>query len=126
MLWVALHFPALPATALEPLAAWACQYTPRVSLEPPQALLLEVEGSLRYFGGRDALIAALELGLAELGLAASLACAGTARAALWRARGNGLPFGELPIGVLGAEDGFFRSIGVTTLGELIALPRAGL
>ena len=51
MLWVALRFPCLPPEALAPIAAWACQFTPRVSLEPPQELLLEVQGSLRLFGG---------------------------------------------------------------------------
>ena len=125
MFWVALHFPGLQ-TGLEPLAAWACQFTPRVALEPPDALVAEVEGSLRYFGGRDALLAALEAGVAELGLQASLATAPTARAALWRARGGGLPLEELPIGVLGAEAGFFASIGVARLGELLRLPREGL
>src|SRR5438128_8985817 len=126
MFWVALNFPGLAAGMLEPLAAWACQFTPRVALEPPEALLAEVEGSLRYFGGRDALAAALESGLAELGLQACLATARTARAALWRARGAGLPFEQLPIGVIGADEAFFASIGVSTLGGLLALPREGL
>lgn len=126
MLWVALHFHALPTTALEPLAAWACQYTPKVSLEPPQALVLEVEGSLRYFGGREALLASLEQGLGELGLPVSLACAETARAALWRARGDGLPLDQLPLSVLDADTTFFRNIGVATIGGLLALPREGL
>src|SRR5437867_1836271 len=71
MFWVALHFPGLP-TGLEPLAAWACQFTPRVALEPPDALVAEVEGSLRYFGGREALFAALEAGVAELELPAEV------------------------------------------------------
>ncbi|HZE59611.1 MAG TPA: DNA polymerase Y family protein [Burkholderiales bacterium] len=110
---------------LQPLAAWSCQFTPRVALEP-DALLLEVEGSLRYFGDVEPLRAALECGLAELGVQASLATAATARAALWRARGGGLPFDELPVGVLGADAEFFRQLGVATLGELLRLPRAGL
>src|SRR5438552_6778880 len=126
MFWVALHFPGLAAGMLEPLAAWACQFTPRVALEPPDALVAEVEGSLRYFGGRRALIAAWEAGLADLGLNASLACAETARAALWRARGAGLPLEQLPVAVIGADEAFFKSIGVSTLGELLALPREGL
>src|SRR5689334_22858853 len=130
MLWVALHLPGLAAQTLPPLAAWACQFTPRVALEP-DALLLEVEGSLRYFGGNarrpDALRVALECGLAELGVQASLATAPTARAALWCARGGGLPFHELPVSVMGGDHaGFFKSIGVTTLGQLLALPREGL
>src|SRR6266850_5838918 len=126
MFWVALHFPGLAAGMLEPIAAWACQFTPRVALEPPDALLAEVEGSLRYFGGRDALTAALECGLAELGLQASLATAPTARAALWRARGAGVSLNELPVSVIGADAAFFKSIGIATLGELLALPREGL
>jgi len=110
---------------LEPLAAWACQFTPRVALEP-DALLLEVEGSLRYFGGEEALCTALECGLAELGVQASLATAATARAALWRARGGGLPFNQLPVDVIGAEDAFFKQIGIRTIGQLLQLPREGL
>src|SRR5258708_30682025 len=107
MFWVALPLPARQAGMLDPLAAWACQFTPRVALEP-DALLLEVESSLRYFGGVEPLRAALECGLAELDVQASLATAATARAALWRARGGRLPFDELPVGVLGADAGVFR------------------
>ena len=110
---------------LEPLAAWACQFTPRVALEP-DALLLEVAGSLRYFGGEDTLCAALTAGVAELGLPASIATAATARAALWRARGGGVPLDEVPIGAIGADVPFFKSIGIATVGELLALPREGL
>jgi protein ImuB len=126
MFWVALHLPGLAAETLLPLAAWACQFTPRVALEP-DALLLEVEGSLRYFGNSGALLVALECGLVELGVQVSLATAPTARAALWRARGNGLPFPDLPVSVIGDEHAaFFKSIGVTTLGQMLALPREGL
>src|SRR6266480_4742414 len=100
MLWVALHLPRLPPGTLENLAAWACQFTPRVSLEPPQALLAEMTGSLRYFGGPDGFLAELRRGLAELGCEASLAVAATPRAALWRARGGDRVFEELPIEVV--------------------------
>src|SRR3989442_11003761 len=118
--------PGRGAGRLEPLAAWACQFTPRVALEPPDALLAEVEGSLRYFGGRDALVAVLESGLAELGLQACLATAPTARAALWRARGGGVSLHALPVSVIGADETFFARIGVSTIGGLLALPREGL
>jgi protein ImuB len=43
--------------ALEAIAAWTCQFTTQVSLEPPQAVLLEVAGSLRLFGGAARLMA---------------------------------------------------------------------
>src|SRR5258706_14923133 len=109
MFGAALPFQGPTGQSLPPLAAWACQFTPRVALEP-DALLLEVEGSVRYFGGQDALLVLLECGLAELGLQASLATAPTARAALWGARGGGLPFPEVPVAVIGDEHAaFFNS-----------------
>src|ERR671928_441944 len=114
MLWVALHFPGLGPPLLEPIAAWACQFTPKVALEPPDALLVEVEASLRYFGGEPALMAALERGLAGMEVQAVIATAPTARAALWRARGGGLPLTELPISVMRVDESFFRAIGVAT------------
>jgi len=125
MLWVALHLPGLQRGTLETLAGWACQFTPRVALEP-DALLLEVEGSLRYFGGREALLGALEGGLRELGLQALPATAATALAALWRARGGDRPLHELPLGVLREDEAFFDQIGIKTVGELLTLPREGL
>jgi len=125
MLWVALHFHVPPLGALESLAAWACQFTPRVSLEPPQALLAEVQGSLRYLGGPEGFLARLRAGLAELGCDASLAAAATPRAALWLAKGRGEALEDLPLGVASA-DPLLKSLGLRTIGELLELPRDGL
>jgi protein ImuB len=126
MLWVALHFPCLPPDALEPIAAWACQFTPRVSLEPPQELLLEVEGSLRMLGGFETLQQKLAAGLSRLGFPVSLASASTARAALWLARGEGDTLEALPLEATRFDLEFFHSIGIRTIGELMQLPREGL
>jgi protein ImuB len=126
MLWVALHLPGLAPGALEPIAAWACQFTPRVSLEPPRALAAEVEASLRLFGGRETLLARWRDGLDSLGVEASLALAPTARAALWLARGGGRELGKLPLEVMDWDLEFLKSIGISTVGELLALPREGL
>jgi protein ImuB len=143
MLWVALHFPQLRRQALsrghappEPerealaaAAAWACQFTPRVSLEPPQALLMEVEGSLRYFGGRWKFLARLRAGLSRLGFEAHIAEAPAARAALWLARGDGGRLAAQSVAVLDlppAALALLASLGVQTLGGLLRLPRDGL
>ena len=126
MLWVALHFPSLPSQALAPIAAWACQFTPRVSLEPPQELLLELEGSLRLFGGLGRLKETLAAGLEGMGVAFSLGTAPTARAALWLARGQGEMLEALSVEATGFDVEFLRSIGVTTVGALRELPRDGL
>ena len=126
MLWVALHFPGLSHETLAPLAGWACQFTPKVALAPPDAILAEVEASLRYFGGREDLLDELRAGLDALGMAASLAAAPTSLAALWMARGGGGRLDELPLEVTGFDLEFFHGIGVGTVGEALALPRAGL
>ena len=143
MLWVALHFPqlrrqalarghALPEPEREALAAaaaWACQFTPRVSLEPPQELLLEVEGSLRYFGGRWKFLARLRAGLSRLGFEARIAEAPAARAALWLARGDGGRLEALPVAVTGLAPAaleLLSQLGVKTIGGLMRLPREGV
>ena len=41
----------LQSDALERLSALAMDYTPRVSIEEPDAVVLEVRGSFRLFGG---------------------------------------------------------------------------
>jgi len=120
---------AAETTALEAVALWACQFTSKVSLEPPQSVLLEVEGSLRLFGGAVRLMARLRGGLADLGFGALLAAGPTARAALWLARGGGETLQALPITAIDPEPqalALLRRIGVRTLGELMHLPRAGV
>jgi protein ImuB len=128
MLWVALHFHVLPSETLEPIAAWLCQFTPKVSLEPPQALLAEMEGSLRYFGGLGSLMGKLRAGLDELGLEASLAVAATPRAALWRARAGKKALEDISVETICAGEAcaFLKSVGVANLGEVLRLPREGL
>jgi protein ImuB len=79
---LAARDPAREAELLEQLAACALQLTPSVSLEPPDALLLEVSASLRLFGGLRPLAARLGAALAPLGCAARMAVADTPCAAL--------------------------------------------
>jgi protein ImuB len=128
MLWAALHFPCLPGETLQQIAAWACQFTPRVSLEPPRALLLEVEGSLLCFGGAQGFFGRLREGIAAMGFEASLGVAPTARAALWLARGGGETLEELPVEAAceGEAQVFLNQVGIRTIGELRRLPREGL
>ena len=38
---------------LQQLANWALQYSPRISLEPPCSFILEVRGSVQYFGSLE-------------------------------------------------------------------------
>jgi protein ImuB len=114
--------------ALEGIATWLCRFTPGVSLEAPQRLAAEVSGSLRFFGGLQRLERELRSGLEALGFAVRLAWAPTVRAALWRAAGGGGALEDLPVEVTGADPEILRllhDLGVSTLGELLRLPRDG-
>lgn len=115
--------------ALEAIAAWACQFTSRVSLEPPQGVLLEVQGSLRLFGGAGRLMALVRRGLGRLGFEAMLGVGPSARAALWLARGAGEDLDALPVEAIDAAPQartLLRRTGIRTLGDLARLPRAGV
>jgi protein ImuB len=124
---------------LEQLARCAQRFTPRVSLEPPDGLLLEVKGSLHLFGGAAKLGASLLADCGARGAAPRLALAPTALAALAAAR-FGKPFevldearltgalAPLPLAVLRWPPGVLErlaKIGVRTIGEALRLPRGG-
>ena len=139
-LWLGVHLPGGAAGAqLAALAERAQRFTPRVSLEPPDGLLLEVRGSLHLFAGIGALRAALLGECRGLQLQAQLACAPTPFAALCGARaGRSFEILEpaqligqltpLPLTVLRwPEDTVARlgRLGVRTVGAALRLPRAG-
>jgi protein ImuB len=125
--------------ALARLAAWAGQYTPRVSLAPPDALLLEVRGSLALFGGIEGLNDHVRAGLSTLGYSAQLALAPTPFAASWLARaGDPDPvtathalagaLGRLPLACLRWPEDVQRSLqgmGVRVVADCLRLPRDG-
>ena len=90
---------------------------------------MEVEGSLRYFGGRWKFLAQLRAGLPRLGFEARIAEAPAARAALWLARGDGSRLETLPVAVTGLAPEaleLLESLGIRTIGGLLRLPREGI
>src|SRR5207302_9558079 len=78
--------PQAETAALAAVAAWATQFTPAVSLAPPDAVLAEIGGSLRLFGGLPQIANQFARGAHDLGYAARLAFAPTPTAALLFAR----------------------------------------
>lgn len=91
MLWLCLHFPLLKeenAHLLEDAAEWALQFTARISLVPPQAVLLEIGGSLHYFGGLEALRQQISSALTQQMWHAQSGIAPIPSAALLLARAN--------------------------------------
>lgn len=124
---------------LEFLAGWARRFTSLVSLERPDALLLEVGGSLRLFGGLQALESRLRQSLERWQLSYQLAVAPYSRAALWLARGGGCSavcadqlvgnLSTLTLAVTGWSEKPLRTLkemGITTVGDCLRLPRDGL
>ena len=128
------------AAALEKIAMWAGQFTPTISIARPSALLLEIQGSLKLFGGFENLLSKVKTGIEELGYTSDLASAPTPAGALLLAR-SGLELYaadhetlknhllRLSIEVLDYEETAIESLGrmgIYTLGDCLRLPRDGL
>ncbi len=118
------------------LAIWALQFTPRVALVD-EAVLMEVEASVRLFGGRRALrdrvlAEGRELGVAQLAWAPNgLAALALARAGIENGFKRPLDavLDGLPMATLSAVHPHrltLEHIGCRTLGDVRALPRGGV
>ena len=151
-LWIAVHLPKMVSdslsvlercseaeqSTLETLARWVRQFTPSVSLASPQEFLMEVNGSLKLFGGLEAIKKALRAEFERRRITAYLCAAPTARAALWlvRHRSHDVRLPEklvgslsvLPLEVTGWPEStqlFLQSMGLQTIGDCLRLPRDG-
>jgi protein ImuB len=139
-LWAGIHLSGRdPADHLQRLAQHGERYTPRISLEPPDGVLLEVQGSLQLFGGIAGLERALSADCRRLGIPVVVAFAPTPLAALVLARAGK----SLAVSDLGALTGQLAALplatlrwpgktlarlahsGVRTVGAALRLPRAG-
>lgn len=135
--WAAVQLPLdAGARDLEACARRALGFTPRVSLSPPDAVLLELRASLRLFGGAEALRAMLR---ASFPPPAVLAFAPTPLAATVFARCRretcisdpSRLVGELaplPLHALRWPEDVLRrlaAVGVRDIGGALRLPRAG-
>lgn len=130
---------AAEQAALERLAAWAGAFTSFVSLAPPAALLLEVQGSLRLFGGLEALRGRIRAALRATGHEGREAVAPTPLAALWLARAGHTEavtdpamlagrIGRLRPAITGWPEAVLatlRGLGVEVLADCLRLPRDG-
>jgi protein ImuB len=143
-LWYAAVFPELEepqaAVMLQRLCLSAQQFTSLVSIEMPNALLLEIKGSVKLFGSLELLHADIDAAWSRLALRAYSATAPTTLAALWLARaGKQLrienpaslagALAELPIACTSWDLEWLqtlRAMGVTRVGELLRLPRSGI
>jgi protein ImuB len=136
--------PRLERAALTDIACWAGRFTPSISLDAPDVVLLEVWACLRLFGGLGPLCEAILAGLDELGFTGQLAVAPTPLAARWLARFapgtlaidacdltphlDALPLAALFDGeaVSSSSMDLLTGIGVQSLAGVRRLPRSGL
>lgn len=135
------------ATALLPVAHAALAFTPMVCLQPAttpgaacDTVLLEVQSSLRYFGGHERLLQRLHASLRPLGHVVRSASAATAQAAALLSRVASPPhctdlattrqaLEVVPVWLLGPGREHWEALqgmGLRTLADLLALPRVGL
>jgi protein ImuB len=138
------------ARAITAVAHAALAFTPSVTFDPPEkrdaaphTVLLEVQASLRYFGGRQQLLRRLQAALAPLGHTVHCASAPTAAGAALLARmpeaSEGRHVADLttlnrlldavPLWLPAtAQDhwGSFQGMGLRCLSDLNGLPRSGL
>ncbi|MEP7057363.1 MAG: DNA polymerase Y family protein [Caldimonas sp.] len=138
---------ARDAQALEPVAHAALAFTPSVAIQPadsadaaPHTVLLEVDASLRYFGGLRSLLQRLQAALRPLRHRIHVATAPTAQGAALLARlhrrlhcadlvATRAALDAAPVWLLGPGSEHWdalQGMGLRTLGDLRSLPRAGL
>ncbi|HEY0857286.1 MAG TPA: DNA polymerase Y family protein [Albitalea sp.] len=142
--------PLRDAQAAIGVAHAALAFTPSVTLEPAQerdaaadTVLLEVQASLRYFGGRHKLLRRLQAALAPLGHQVHCASAptpkGAALLARWPEAADGRHAADLPhlnrmldtvpVWLLGPGREHWEALqgmGLRSLSDLHGLPRSGL
>jgi protein ImuB len=117
------------AALLEKIADWCDRFTPLVTLDAPDGLLLDITGAAHLFGGESQMLATVTGLIAEQGFAVTGAIAGTSLAAHALARhapGTIVPPGQeaeavapLSITALGCDDKALRALrhaGLKTIG----------
>lgn len=130
----------LEKQALAEIAQWVLQFSPSISIESPDSVLLEIGAGLKLHGGAPALVDTMGAGLAALGFNACIAAAPTPTAALMLAQARqarivhapaefAARLARLPVAALRcAADirGTLADLGIDTVGALLRLPRDGL
>jgi protein ImuB len=133
----AQHQPAADLQALHRFARWMMRFSPLVSVEPPDAIALDVTGSERLFGSFERLIQLTTIAISRLGFHHGIAIAPTLGAAWALAsfassdrcivpRSLKEILAPLPVAALRLEEELIETLatlGIETIGQLSCLPR---
>ncbi len=124
-----IHEPSEDKNSLLGLCRWMERYSPWVSPDMPDGILLDVTGVPHLFGGEQAMLAEMKSRLESYGFTSVIAIAETIGAAWGLARYPHPSLNTLPIEALridGEAAKILRRLGLKTIGALIAIPRASL
>ncbi len=125
---------------LESLAARLMAISSRVALYSDASIAIEIQGSLRFFGGMDGLLRRLKRELDEMGYAYTLSLAPTVRAAFWLSQSSGehkiyrmdalvSALGALSVQLVAQNSkqlSRMQRSGIRCLADLMRLPREGM
>ncbi|MFA9476949.1 DNA polymerase Y family protein [Phycisphaerales bacterium AB-hyl4] len=135
------HQPARDAAMLAALARWAQRFTPVSQADPPNGLLLEINGCEHLFGGTRAMLRQVVTQMSRLGVqghgatgptvgcAWALARFGRAGAIVESPAEVAKALATLPVRALRVEPAVVKAlhaVAVETVGQVMALPRASL
>jgi protein ImuB len=121
---------------LQRLAQRCIDWSPAVTIVPPDGITLDIAGSDHLFGGEPALVAQVEDAFAAIGMSVRMAAASTAQGAQALARHAPLPIGDerqslcaLPVVALELDEEAtlaLRRAGLKTVGAVAARPTASI
>lgn len=133
--------PEREKSALRAVAMWAHRFSPLVSAEDPNSLLIDSTGTAHLFGGEHQMAEAVLRAAQRIGLQARIGAAATFGCARAVVRGGAsrvvvVPDGEersalrdIPLEALGLDETCRKTLeelGVERIGQLMELPRAAL
>jgi protein ImuB len=136
-----IHEPSEDKNSLLGLCRWMERYSPWVSPDMPDGILLDVTGVPHLFGGETAMLAEMKARLESYGFTSRMGLAETIGAAWALARyavtlqhhpspvGGRVTLESLPIEALRIDADaakVLRRLGLKTIGSLAAIPRASL
>jgi len=129
------------SAALEALALWSMRFSPGIALDPPDGLLIDVDGVARLYRSERRFLHSVGRSFERIGLHARLAAAPSAGAAWALARYASSELVQvahehvraslepLPVECLRVPPATLEKlhgVGITTIAELVRLPRAKL
>ena len=124
-----LHEAEEDVKSLLGLCRWMERYSPWVSPDQPDGILLDVTGVPHLFGGEAKMLAGMAERLAGYGFTARLGSGATIGAAWALARYDATEIKSLPVEALridGESARTLRRLGLKTIGALLDIPRASL